>query len=180
MKDLLIQLSQGKVIIYPTESVFGLGCDPDNKNAISTLLKIKNRSWKKGLILVAANYTQLLKYIDDSCLNETQRSRVFSTWPGPMTWVFPAQANRSYWLTGQFSSIAVRVSHFEPIQRLCLAFGKPLVSTSANLSGQIPARTIEEVHDQLGYKIPIMYEDILGRPNPSKIRDVMTGKLIRE
>ncbi|URJ32666.1 Sua5/YciO/YrdC/YwlC family protein [Blochmannia endosymbiont of Camponotus sp.] len=180
MKDLLIQLSQGKVIVYPTESVFGLGCDPDNKKAIFTLLKIKNRSWKKGLILIAANYTQLLKYIDDSCLNASQLSRVFATWPGPVTWVFPSKSNSSYWLTGQFSSLAVRVSHFEPIQRLCLAFGKPLVSTSANLSGQPPTRTIAEVHDQLGHNISIMHEDIFGSPNPSTIRDVMTGKIIRE
>ncbi|URJ23584.1 Sua5/YciO/YrdC/YwlC family protein [Blochmannia endosymbiont of Camponotus sp. C-003] len=179
MKNLLIQLNQGKVIIYPTESMFGLGCDPDNKQAISTLLKIKNRSWRKGLILIAANYTQLLKYIDDSFLNENQQSQVFSTWPGPVTWVFPAKSNTPYWLTGQFSSLAVRVIHFELIQHLCLAFGKPLVSTSANLSGQPPARTIKEIHEQLGHNMPIMYEDILGRSNPSEIRDVMTGKLIR-
>ncbi|WP_331828342.1 Sua5/YciO/YrdC/YwlC family protein [Candidatus Blochmannia sp. SNP] len=179
IKDLLVQLHQGKVIIYPTESVFGLGCDPDNKHAIHTLLKIKNRSWKKGLILIAANYAQLLKYIDDSCLNEKQRSRAFSIWPRPVTWVFPAKMNSPFWLTGQFSSLAVRISYFEPIQRLCLAFGKPLVSTSANLSGQPPARTITEVYKQFGHGIPIMYEDVFGRPNPSEIRDVVTGKLIR-
>ncbi|WP_159714510.1 Sua5/YciO/YrdC/YwlC family protein [Blochmannia endosymbiont of Camponotus nipponensis] len=179
IKDLLLQLYQGKVIVYPTESVFGLGCDPDSKHAVYALLKIKNRSWKKGLILIAANYTQLLKYIDDSCLDKKQQSQVFSTWPGPVTWVFPAKTNSPYWLTGQFSSLAVRISHFEPIQRLCLAFGKPLVSTSANLSGRSPARTIAEVYKQFGNDISIMHEDVLGRSKPSEIRDVMTGKLIR-
>ncbi|URJ27971.1 Sua5/YciO/YrdC/YwlC family protein [Candidatus Blochmannia vicinus (nom. nud.)] len=179
IKDLIAQLYRGKVIIYPTESVFGLGCDPDNKYAIHTLLKIKNRSWKKGLILISANYTQLLKYIDDSCLNEEQRSRAFSILPRPTTWVFPAKINSPYWLTGQFSSLAVRISYFKPIQRLCLAFGKPLVSTSANLSGQPPARTITEVYKQFGSEIPIMYEDVLGKHNPSEIRDIMTNKLIR-
>ncbi|MFT4725078.1 MAG: L-threonylcarbamoyladenylate synthase, partial [Colwellia sp.] len=58
--------SQGGIIAYPTEAVFGLGCDPDNLLAIEKLLSIKNRSPEKGLILLAANYSQLLPYIDDS------------------------------------------------------------------------------------------------------------------
>lgn len=180
IKDLLVQLKRGRVIVYPTESVFGLGCDPDNEHAIRTLLKIKNRSWKKGLILIAAHYTQLLKYIDDSYLNVKQRSRGFSIHAKPTTWVFPAKVDSPYWLTGQYASLAVRISNFEPIQRLCIAFGKPLVSTSANLSGQPPARTIAEIYQQFGYDIPIMHENVLGRPNPSEIRDIVTDKLIRE
>lgn len=180
MQDLLNQLRQNKVIIYPTESVFGLGCDPDSKVAISNLLHIKRRSWKKGLILVAANYKQLLKYINDIYLNDNQKSHVFSTWPGPVTWVFPARLNTPFWLTGQFSSIAVRVSHFEPIKRLCLSFGKPLVSTSANLTGYPPARTITEVYKQLGlYNMSVMNECVLGLSRPSEIRDAMTGRIIR-
>lgn len=180
IKNLLTELNQDKVIVYPTESVFGLGCDPDSRNAICALLHIKRRSWKKGLILIAANYSQLLRYIDDSYLNNQQKSRIFSTWPGPYTWIFPARLNTPYWLTGQFSSVAVRISCFEPIRRLCLAFGKPLVSTSANLSGYAPTRTIMEVQNQLGYDICIMNEKVLGLPNPSEIRDAITGNIIRK
>lgn len=182
IKKLINQLDCGKVIIYPTESVFGLGCNPDNKEAIRTLLNIKKRSWKKGLILVAADYVQLLKYIDDTCLNDNQKIKsIFSTWPGPVTWIFPARVSTPYWLTGVFSSIAVRVSHFEPIRHLCLSFGKPLVSTSANLSGFPPARTIKEIYNQFGMlDIPIMNEYVLGLSNPSKIKDVITEKIIRE
>lgn len=179
--ELLNQLYQEKVIIYPTESVFGLGCDPDSKIAVNALLRIKRRSWKKGLILIAANYTQLLKYIDDSYLNDYQKSRVFATWPGPVTWTFPVRFNTPYWLTGQFSSIAVRVSNFKPIQNLCLSFGKPLVSTSANITGYASTRTISEIYDQLGlHNILIMNEKVLGLPNPSEIRDAITGKIIRQ
>lgn len=182
IKKLLIQLHQGKIIIYPTESVFGLGCDPDNKEAIFNLLKIKKRSWKKGLILIAANYKQLLKYIDDNALNKKQRSRMFETWPGPMTWLVPANVNTPYWLTGDFSFLAIRVIHYPPIRRLCLAFGKPLVSTSANLSGYPPARTFIEVYNQLGkYNLLMMRENVLESfLNPSKIRNVITGEFIRE
>lgn len=180
IKKLLVKLYQDEVIVYPTESVFGLGCNPDSKSAIYTLLKMKRRSWEKGLILIAANYTQLLRYIDDTYLSCKQKERIFSTWPGPSTWIFPARLNTPYWLTGQFSSIAVRVSCFDPIKRLCLSFGKPLVSTSANLSGCVPARTVTEVYNQFGrYNIAVMNEKVLGLPNPSEIRDAITGKVIR-
>lgn len=182
MQNILMQLRQGAVIIYPTESVFGLGCDPDNELAISTLLKIKNRSWKKGLIIIAANYRQLIKYIDDSFLHEQQYSRIFLHHSVPITWLVPAHINTPYWLTGTSSFLAVRIIRFEPIRRLCLAFGKPLVSTSANLSGFPPARTISEVCNQLGkYKLCMMQNSILGGfPYPSKIRDIISGKLIRK
>lgn len=180
LTDLIRQLRQDKVIIYPTEAVFGLGCDPDSKIAVNFLLSIKRRSWKKGLILIAANYTQLLKYIDDSDLNDYQKSKIFSTWPGPVTWVFPARVQTPFWLTGKFSSIAVRVSHFEPVRRLCLSFGKPLVSTSANLTGFPPIRTFQEIYNQLGpYNIPMMSGDILGLLRPSEIKDAVTGRIIR-
>lgn len=182
MRSLLIQLHQGKVIIYPTESVFGLGCDPDNEQAIYTLLAIKKRSWEKGFILVAANYKQLTKYIDDSCLNEQQRSRIFMSSVDPTTWLVPARINTPYWLTGKYSYIAVRIICFAPVYHLCLAFGKPLISTSANLSGYPPARTITEIYNQLGrYNLYMMKESMLGGfPNPSKIKNVINGELIRK
>lgn len=178
--DLIIQLRKNKVIVYPTESVFGLGCDPDSQEAVNTLLHIKRRSWRKGLILVAANYSQLLKYIDDRDLTPDQWLRVYSSWPGPVTWTFPAKVSTPYWLTGQFSSIAVRVSSFKPIQSICLSFKKPLVSTSANISGYAPARTIQEVYNQFGNVLSIMPHDIMGLDNPTRIQDIITGKIVRE
>lgn len=181
MINILKQLYRGEVIVYPTESVFGLGCDPDNEIAVRNLLKIKGRSWKKGLILVAANYKQLIKYVDDSHLSKYQKLRVFSTWPGPVTWVFPARLSTPVWLTGQFTSIAVRVSNCELIKRLCLSFGKPLISTSANLTGFPPIQKIDEIHSQLGLKnVFIVNEKVLSFSRPSKILDAITGSIIRE
>lgn len=150
LKKLVMALRRQKIIAYPTESVFGLGCDPDNKSTVQALLTLKQRPWQKGLILVAAHYAQLIDYIDDSQLDERQRACIFSRWPGPVTWVCPARTTTPRWLTGQYSSLAVRVSAFEPVRRLCLAFGKALVSTSANLSGQLPARNASGVRQQLG------------------------------
>lgn len=183
MKNLLLHLKKGKIVVYPTESIFGLGCDPDNEDAIYTLLDIKKRSWKKGLILVAANYEQLLKYVADDDLNVQQRSRILTVWPIPITWLVPARINVPYWITGQFSFLAVRISNFELICRICLAFGKPLVSTSANLSGYPPARSLVEVYKQLGgdnfFKMYRVSGVLGGFFKPSEIRNVFTGELIR-
>lgn len=180
LTKLVVALQQQQIIAYPTEAVFGLGCDPDSESAVQALLALKQRPWQKGLILVAANYAQLTDYIDDSKLDDAARARVFSRWPGPITWVMPARPSTPRWLTGQFASLAVRVSAFEPVRRPCLAFGKPLVSTSANLTGHPPARTAIEVREQLGVAFPIMNEAVEGQLNPSEIRDARSGKLIRQ
>lgn len=180
LKSLIKALRQQQVIAYPTEAVFGLGCDPGSESAVQALLALKQRPWQKGLILVAADYAQLTDYIDDDALDDAARARIFASWPGPVTWVIPARPTTPRWLTGQYPSLAVRVSAFEPVRRLCLAFGKPLVSTSANLTGQPPARSADEVHKQLGAAFPVLDEAVEGRLNPSEIRDALSGELIRQ
>lgn len=173
-------LRDNKVIAYPTEAVFGLGCDPDSEQAVMTLLELKQRPIEKGLILIADNYEQLKPYIDDSVLTQTQRERMFASWPGPITWVIPAKTSTPKWLTGHFSSLAVRVTNHPIVKALCLTYGKPLVSTSANLSGLPPCRTVEEVNNQFKYNIPVLEGLVGGRQNPSEIRDALTGELYRQ
>lgn len=109
-EQVLNALKQGEVIAYPTEGVFGVGCDPDNPEAIQKLLELKQRPVEKGLILIAASYDQLLPYIDESQLTEEQLQTVHATWPGPYTWIMPASDKVSNWVSGQFDSIAVRVT----------------------------------------------------------------------
>ncbi|ENZ5483441.1 tRNA threonylcarbamoyladenosine biosynthesis protein RimN [Serratia marcescens BIDMC 44] len=173
-------LHQQQVIAYPTEAVFGLGCDPDSEQAVNALLALKQRPWEKGLILIAADYTQLKPYIDDSALSEQQRVTMFASWPGPVTWVLPARPETPRLLTGRFSSLAVRVSDHPLVQQLCRQYGKPLVSTSANLSGQEPCRSADEVARQFGEAFPVLAGEVGGRLNPSEIRDALTGEQIRQ
>lgn len=180
LSDVLRALQQEEVIAYPTEAVFGLGCDPDSEKAVNALLALKQRPWQKGLILIAANYEQLKPYIDDSMLNTAQQEMLFSCWPGPVTWVIPARAKTPRWLTGSFSSLAVRVSDHPLVQQLCSQYGKPLVSTSANLSGHEPCRTETEVRMQFGPFLPVLSGEVGGRLNPSEIRDALTGKQFRQ
>ncbi|WP_442801705.1 L-threonylcarbamoyladenylate synthase type 1 TsaC [Serratia rubidaea] len=173
-------LNNQQVVAYPTEAVFGLGCDPDSDQALHKLLDLKQRPWEKGLILIAADYQQLLPYIDDSRLTPSQREMIFASWPGPVTWVIPAKPTTPRLLTGRFDSLAVRVSDHPLVQRLCREFGKPLVSTSANLSGQPPCRHAAEVTQQFGERFPVLSGNVGGRQNPSEIRDALTGEQIRQ
>lgn len=180
LANVLNALKNEKVVAYPTEAVFGLGCDPDSELAVHALLDLKQRQWDKGLILIAANYEQLLPYVDDAKLSGERREEVFSYWPGPVTWVMPAKATTPQWLRGRFPTIAVRVSDHPLVQTLCLQFGKPLVSTSANLSGLEPCRTAQEVRLQFGDAFPVVDAEVGGRLNPSEIRDALTGELFRQ
>ncbi|MBQ4834593.1 threonylcarbamoyl-AMP synthase [Pseudoalteromonas sp. MMG010] len=173
-------LEQGDVIVYPTEAVYGLGCDPDNQSAVEKLLAIKQRPVEKGLILIADNYGQLLKYVDDAKLPMDKRADIFSSWPAPITWVMPAAASTPKWLTGQFDTIAVRVTNHPTVKRLCQQFGKPLVSTSANLTGQQTVHSIEQAKTQFAQQVGCYVDEPLGgNSQPSTIKDAMTGKVFR-
>ncbi|QUM87415.1 threonylcarbamoyl-AMP synthase [Moritella sp. 36] len=173
-------LHNQQVIAYPTEAVFGLGCDPMSEKAVQRLLSIKQRPVEKGLILIAANLAQLNDYVDFTALSTVQINLINQTWPGPVTWVMPAKAQVPKWLTGQFDSIAVRVSAHPTVQALCLAFGSPITSTSANLTGLTPCVTAAEVTCQLGPLLGAIVDEAVGElAQPTTIRDAVTGKTYR-
>ena len=136
-------LKSGGIIAYPTEAVFGLGCDPRNDMALSQLLALKQRPAHKGLIVVAAEWAQLLPYL--AAISPTEYAQVMATWPGPVTWVMPVAEGVSRLLTGEHESLAVRISAHPLIQMLCRAFGGAVVSTSANRSTEPPCKTTAEV-----------------------------------
>ncbi|KOO04948.1 L-threonylcarbamoyladenylate synthase [Vibrio nereis] len=174
-------LKSGEVIAYPTEGVFGVGCDPDNADAIKKLLALKQRPVEKGLILIAANYEQLLPYIDESQLTPQQLEKIHQSWPGPVTWIMPCSDKVSHWVCGQFDSIAVRVTDHPLVQKMCNAFGKPLTSTSANLTGRPSCMTTAEVKHQLGDRLVAILEgETGGREKPSEIRDAKTSQVLRK
>ncbi|VFP88880.1 Sua5/YciO/YrdC/YwlC family protein [Candidatus Erwinia haradaeae] len=172
-------ISQSMVVAYPTESVFGLGCNPNSQIAVTRLLALKNRSIEKGLILVSANYQQLLPWIADEELSNDQRSSIFVPRPSPVTWVVPSRRTTPFWLTGRFTTIAVRISRHPTVIALCKLCNMPLVSTSANLTGLLPCRFASEVIEKIGNHIPVLMGQTSGFYNPSEIRDLITGELIR-
>ncbi|QCI19008.1 Sua5/YciO/YrdC/YwlC family protein [Buchnera aphidicola] len=167
------------IIAYPTESMFGLGCDPDSKTAVKKLLDLKKRSINKGFILVASNYKQIKAYIDETQISVEQKKSMLNYWPGHFTFLVPPKPLVPNWLTGNFNTIAVRISNHFSIVKLCTIFGKPLISTSANFANMPPCRTKESVLKNFGKDFPLLNGDIGSEKNPSKIINIMNGKLIR-
>ncbi|TKB46964.1 threonylcarbamoyl-AMP synthase [Ferrimonas sediminicola] len=174
------KMAEGEVIAYATEAVFGLGCDPDNREAVMRLLAIKQRPVEKGLILLAADVDQLRPYVDFDALSDAQRQRVFDSWPGPYTWVVPAKPGVPEWITGQFQSVAVRVTAHPQAADLARLFGKPMVSTSANLSGDEPGRSVAEVQHTLSGRVAGVVDSQVGDSlSPSTIINAITGETLR-
>ncbi|MCW8943424.1 MAG: L-threonylcarbamoyladenylate synthase [Sedimenticola sp.] len=170
--------NSGGLIAYPTEAVYGLGCDPLNQQSMERLLNLKQRPIEKGVILIAADFQQLLPFIQP--LDDPSMKNVLDSWPGPNTWLLPAADNLPFWLTGVHSTLAVRVTDHPVAKALCQACGSPIVSTSANRSGQHPARSALQVRKRLGEGVDcIVTAPLGGNQSPSTIRDAATGQVIR-
>lgn len=172
-------LARGGIIAYPTEGVYGLGCDPADADAVMRLLALKQRPWQKGLILIAAEPAALAPWI--APLDEAIRQRIEPTWPGPVTWLLPAAADCPATVRGEHDSVAVRVTAHPTAAALCRRWGGALVSTSANRGGGEPARDAATVRRLFGDRLDAVIDAPVGdleRPTP--IRDGRTGKTLRE
>ncbi|ATD68485.1 tRNA threonylcarbamoyladenosine biosynthesis protein RimN [Luteimonas chenhongjianii] len=173
-------LARGGVIAYPTEGVWGLGCDPFDRAAVLRLLDIKQRAVDKGVILIAGAVTQLDPIVDWSALPQARQAAVMASWPGPNTWVMPARADVPGWITGAHASVAVRVSAHAPVIALCAAFGGALVSTSANLSGHPAVTTRDALDPHLIARIDgVLVGETGRRSSASTIRDAHSGDVLR-
>ncbi|KXX65062.1 L-threonylcarbamoyladenylate synthase [Marichromatium gracile] len=174
-------LRAGAVVGYPTEAVYGLGCDPRDAAAVSRILEIKQRDPAKGLILIAADFAQLAPYVGIESLDATRMAEVRASWPGPNTWLLPARPSTPGWLTGRFSTLAVRVTAHPLAAALCRAYGGAIVSTSANRADRPPARTARALRLALAGDAPdhLLYGVCCGADRPSTIRDAASGRVLR-
>jgi len=171
-------LRSGQVIAYPTEAVYGLGCDPANESAVRSLLLMKGRHESAGLVLIASGFSQLGRWI--APVDETLVERAMKTWPGPVTWLFPRADNVPDFVAGSHNTIAVRITAHEPSRALCEAFGSALISTSANHTTAEPARTVTQVREYFGSGLAgILAGELGGGEKPSEIRDLVSGNIIR-
>lgn len=171
-------LAHGQIVAYPTEAVYGLGCDPHNLNSIKRLLALKQREWHKGLILITAEFAQLTPFILPLSAEVSQR--VLATWPGPVTWLLPARPEISELLRGHSDKIAVRVTAHPSAAALCQAWGGALISTSANISTEPAATTASQVQQIFGNGVDyIVAGEVGARGRPSEIRDALTNQVLR-
>lgn len=178
VRRLAKQMRAGGVCAYPTEAVWGLGCDPFNLSAVSRILALKQRSVSKGLILVAADIQQFEPYLSE--LSTQQYQLLLGSWPGPNTWLVPHNGMSAPWVHGDFSSVALRVSAHPIVVGLCRAFGGPIVSTSANPQGLNPAISAMDVNRYFnGLLDGIAPGSVDSAAQPSIIRDLETGVIVR-
>ncbi|MHB8919860.1 MAG: L-threonylcarbamoyladenylate synthase [Halothiobacillus sp.] len=167
----------GGVVAYPTEAVFGLGCDPENEYAVQKILALKQRDWRKGLILIAATVDQIRPWID---LPQEALAPISAHWPGAVTWVVPASAGAPDWITGGRKEIAVRITAHPVAAALAAAFGGALVSTSANPAASPPARGPLTVRHYFGQHLDlIMSGEVNHGAQPTPIRHWCTGEWLR-
>ena len=173
-----IALRSGDLIAYPTEGVYGLGCDPFNEAAVMRLLALKGRPVEKGLILVAAERAQIEALVSLDAV--PTKAQILAGWPGPVTWTLPATERVPVWIRGRFDTVAVRVSAHPVVQRLCRAFGGPLVSTSANPAGKPPALSCDQVADYFPDQLAgCVTGELGGQSGPTPIFDARTGQALR-
>lgn len=191
-------LKAGQLLAYPTESVWGIGCDPYNEAAVQQILAIKNRPQAKGMIVITDSVERLAPLL--ASLNEMQHAPILESWQTDSehtdlqyrqahTWLLPIPqvlANRiPAWITGQHPTVAVRVIAHPIIRGLCQQLVSPqnpfglVVSTSCNPSGQPPASTFSEAYHYFGQQISYLQAETLGYTLPSQIRDAMTGSILR-
>jgi len=171
-------LRAGGVLAYPTEAVYGLGCDPLSSAAVARILILKQRPLRKGVILVAGEFDQLRDYL--APVDPGRLRTATEVWPGPVTWLWPATSTTPYWLTGGTGRIAVRVSAHETVRALCRAFGGAIVSTSANRSGRPATRTSHAARACFGRELDgVVPGPLGGAAAPSEIRDLQTGRVLR-
>ncbi|HIJ22848.1 MAG: tRNA threonylcarbamoyladenosine biosynthesis protein RimN [Gammaproteobacteria bacterium] len=168
----------GAVFAYPTESIFGLGCDPWNLAAVERVWSIKQRAPEKGLILVASNPQQLRPWIALRHAADWQRLSASSR--RPTTWLVPAAAGAPWWIKGAHPKIAVRLTTFSPMVQLCETVSSAIVSTSANFAGFSPLRNTVSVYKVMSNQLDMIISGETGSETiPSEIRDFYSGEVLR-
>ena len=176
-RALAAHLRRGGLIAYPTESCYGLGCDPGNRSAVQRLLKLKQRPQRKGLILIAASYHQVARYLQP--LTPGEQNKLKSDGAQAITCLMPVKPSCPRWLRGAHDTLAVRLTAHPFAQQLCRSANSALVSTSANRSGQRPAKTYAQCRRLFGRKVWVLPGRIGKRKKPSTIRMWGDGKIVR-
>ncbi|OTG63894.1 L-threonylcarbamoyladenylate synthase [Acinetobacter silvestris] len=177
-------LQSGHVLAYPTEAVWGLGCDPYNELAFLEILRLKQRPIEKGVILLAGQISQVEHLLVD--LDPNIRKQVLDSWTErstldrATTWLLPADQNIPEWIKGQHTQVAVRVTNHPLCIALCNAFNGFIVSTSANPAGSEPARSLQQASQYFGSELTYLNGDLGLSHAPSRIIDAVTGSIMRE
>ena len=162
-------MQQGGVILYPTDTVWGIGCDATNEEAVKRVYEIKHRTDSKAMLVLVDNPVKVSFYVREV---PNVAWDLIDLADRPLTIVYDGAKNLAPSLTGEDGSIGIRVTAEEFSKQLCFRFRKPIVSTSANISGE-PAPAVfseisEEIKQAVDYVVNYRRQE-KGRPTPSSI-----------
>lgn len=176
-------IKSGSLLLHPSESVYGIACNPLQKSCVENLLALKSRQQAKGLIIVAGELKQLENWLDTALISR-QFAHVLHSWQRQtdnktaLTWLLPCKKDTPSWLRGAHQKLAVRLTVHPQLQQLCAHLGHGIVSTSANKSGQQPCTSFEEA--QIRFKeLPILRGNTLQFAAVSQIIDASSLQKIR-
>jgi L-threonylcarbamoyladenylate synthase len=182
IKESLNALRQGGVLLYPTDTIWGLGCDPTNEIAINKIFSIKERGEGKSLIILADSIQMIERYVTEIPEIIYELAEVSDS---PLTIIYPQGKNLAAGVCSNDGSVAVRICHDEFCLELIGRFRKPIVSTSANFSGSPSPGNFSEIEETLLVKADYVVkyrQDDRGRSKPSPVIKVSTDgsvKIIR-
>ncbi len=162
-------LREGGTILYPTDTIWGIGCDATNPRAVEKIYKIKERMSQKSLIILVENVEMLSRYVED--VPELALDLITSV-SDPLTVIYPKARKLAKNVTGEDGTIAIRIPNEPFCQELIRSFGKPITSTSANVSGApnpLSYRQISaDIKNAVDYVVKVNQHTI-NRPKPSTI-----------
>ena len=146
IKNAIDILKKGGVILYPTDTIWGIGCDATNADAVDRIYKIKRRAENKAMLVLLDSDKKLDRYVSDVpemayTLNKLSEK--------PVTIIYDNAYNLAPNLLGENNSVGIRISREEFTQKLCAALGRPIVSTSANISGQPSPAIYADIQDEI-------------------------------
>lgn len=143
ISEAALLIRSGSVAAYPTETVYGLGVDPFSNAAVARLYAVKQRPETNAVLLIAADLAQITLVVRE--IPEQARPYIETYWPGPLSLLLPARDAVARALLGGGENVCVRVTSNRIARALCRAVGHPITSTSANIAGATPARSLDEV-----------------------------------
>jgi len=170
-------LNQGKTILYPTDTVWGIGCDATNNKAVEKVYDIKLRQESKSMIILVCDVEMLGRYVDK--IPETAFDLIDSI-KTPLTIIYPNGKGVAKNLIAKDKTLAVRITKDEFCRELIQQYGKPVVSTSANLSGEptplVYSRISKHVIESVDYIVDLNRKQIKDTKHSTIIKILNNGE----
>lgn len=174
MKKIVVEtvntLKNGGVILYPTDTIWGIGCDATNEKAVEAIYSIKQRDKSKSMLILVDSISMMEKYVKDV---PQEAYALFEISKSPLTIIYPDGKNLASNLLATDGSIGIRITKDEFCKEVIESFGKPIVSTSANLAGKKPPLGYFEIANEIKVNVDYIVPLRLDELSPTKSSDIL-------